>query len=173
MFNKFRETLKEFEKFVETVSQFSYKLLLTVPPLVSETIHGVPFCKDWHEKELSPEWNKDLIDYHLVYYRPILFFSYEAKVSQKGWVGNKALLGQESNKCDALVCKTTEVKSKDIKHGHTSYKKPNLRVYTSPDTASSIQQSDHAAGLDEVPEVSEQPPESFPTEYCFGLKKYV
>ena len=73
---------------LDEMSQLSWKLLEMVPPLVSETIYDTPFCKEWHAKEVEPEWKEDLVDYRLVYYRPILFFSYEGKVSQKGWVGN-------------------------------------------------------------------------------------
>jgi len=46
------------------------------------------YYKEWHEKELAPTWNKDLLAYDLVYYRPILFMSSEGKVARKGWVGN-------------------------------------------------------------------------------------
>lgn len=117
------------------MSQFSWKLLETVPPLVSETIPDVSFCKEWHAKELDPEWNDKLTQYKLVYYRPILFFSYEGKVSQKGWVGNTEIL--DSEKEDGSDTPSND-KLKCVEFRHTSYKKPRLKLQG---TASSTEQA--------------------------------
>lgn len=86
--NKLPEDLKDL---MDKMSQLSWRLMETVPPLVSETIHDISFCKDWHAKEGNPEWNKDLAEYRLVYYRPILFFSYEGKVSKKDGLAMKGV----------------------------------------------------------------------------------
>jgi len=75
------------------MSELSWRMLHTVPPVVSTTITDSPFSSEWHDKEMKPLWNNSLQEphYELVYYRPILFYSYEGKVMQKGWVGNKKL----------------------------------------------------------------------------------
>lgn len=74
--------------FTSKSAQLSWNLLTTIPPLLSLTPSSAYF-REWHEKELPPTWNKDLVHYDLVYYRPILFMSCEGKVARKGWVGNK------------------------------------------------------------------------------------
>lgn len=77
------------EMFTTKSAQLSWNLLTTIPPLVSDTPHSAYF-REWHEKELAPTWNKDLVNYKLVYYRPVLFMSCDGKVARKGWVGNEA-----------------------------------------------------------------------------------
>lgn len=74
--------------FTTKVSQISWNLLTTIPPLVS-AVPNISFYKEWHEKEMRPIWDNDLENYELVYYRPVLFMGHEGKVAQKGWVGNK------------------------------------------------------------------------------------
>ncbi len=156
------------EDLTEKMYQFSQKMLETVPPLVSETISDTLFCKDWHEKELSPEWNEELEDYRLVYYRPIVFFSYEGKVSQKGWVGNTPL----DIKNDQVTA------GKDHECYYKSYKKPCLKV-------KQVSMSEQAA-LDSIPiagpvqvtkekasRMNQTPPDtSVDCSYFIGLKKY-
>ena len=122
-------------------------MLSNVPPMISATISDTPFCKEWHDKEIEPDWNKRLLesDYDLVYYRPTLFFSYEGKVTQKAWVGNKAVdddadgdvggartagvLSQEEANCN--MWKQIPGNGKDRKHKrarmYKSYRMPTLK----------------------------------------------
>ncbi len=74
--------------FATKSTQLLWNLITTIPPLISCTPSSAYF-REWHEKELSPTWNNDLINYELVYYRPILFTSCDGKVARKGFVGNK------------------------------------------------------------------------------------
>lgn len=126
--NKLPEDLKDL---MDKMSQLSWRLMETVPPLVSETIHDISFCKDWHAKEGNPEWNKDLAEYRLVYYRPILFFSYEGKVSKKGWVGNEK---SGSAQCAVSSCNVLDMDARatldkvEVKSMPISYKKPCLKI---------------------------------------------
>lgn len=145
----------ELKSLLDQMSQLACRLLETVPPLVSTAISDVPFCKDWHEQELEPVWKQDLVDYDLVYYRPILFFDYTGKVCQKGWVGNKSReTGRECGDVSDKSCSngdqnggvsgqrvldvgdTAGVTSSVGKHTrkYLSYKKPILRVRTVSDS---------------------------------------
>lgn len=149
------------------MSQFSWKMLETVPPMVSETISDTRFSKDWHEKELSPEWNEELVDYSLVYYRPVLFFSYEGKVSQKGWVGNIPV-DSKNDKATADEC------------CNRSYKKPCLKVKQ----ITSMHSASEQASFDSNPTnefvqlakpttpVQERVEQISPDSLLFGLRKY-
>lgn len=122
-------------------------MLSTVPPLVSADISDAPFSKEWHDREMEPDWNDRLLepDYDLVYYRPILFFSYNGKVTQKGWVGNKAIdYGESDEKGSAAAMVSSEDDLKDVcaqdakarsserqersKRVYKSYKKPILKI---------------------------------------------
>lgn len=152
---------KGLEELTEKMSQLSWQILETVPPLVSETISDAAFCKEWHEKELSPVWNKELKDYTLVYYRPVLFFSYEGKVSQKGWVGNTV---------------TEEGTTAEEGH-HRAYKKPRLKVKEIASSCSELAESDstpqsakektRCASIN-----TEFSPEVASNSCLFGLRKY-
>ncbi|XP_064402138.1 uncharacterized protein LOC135347932 isoform X1 [Halichondria panicea] len=73
--------------FATKSAQLSWDLLTTIPPLLSIT-PPTSYFREWHEKELAPTWNKELVNYDLVYYRPVLFMSCEGMVARKGWVGN-------------------------------------------------------------------------------------
>lgn len=151
---------KELEELIDKMSQFSWKMLETIPPLVSETVSDALFHKDWHEKELSPEWNEELKDYSLVYYRPVLFFSYEGKVSQKGWVGNAPVDSEKGKAAAECYFKT--------------YKKPCLKI-------KQIVSSDEQASFDSSPRVKLKEPTRLVTSetdhvssdnFFIGLKKY-
>ena len=141
------------------MSQLSCKLLETVPPLVSETITDTAFSKEWHAKEVEPEWNEHMKDYELIYYRPILFYSYEGKVSQRGWVGNTDLKENKQLPTD-------------------TYKKPHLKVQKSPRST----EQEYAANFVHVEESQsnkackyvdrEEKEEDYSSSYYFGLKKY-
>lgn len=139
------------------MSQLSCKLLEMVPPLVSETITDTAFSKDWHAKEVEPEWNEGLEDYELTYYRPILFYSYEGKVSQKGWVGN------------------TDLKAAATYSDKSIYKKPHLKVQKLPCST----EQEYAANFVHVEENQSNrtckdvdKDEEKEDSYYFGLKKY-
>ena len=89
----------EFKTFTGSVSHLAWNFLTTVPPLVC----GQPdttFCRECHQKEMKPLWKEEITDYKLVYYRPVLYRSYEGKVASKGLVGN--------------TCITTERESTDV-----------------------------------------------------------
>ena len=155
-------------------------MLETVPPLVTETIADTPFCKDWHEKELHPEWREELADYSLVYYRPILFFSYEGKVAQKGWVGNTPASSNSSeDKSGASVSASASSPSK-VTGGNLSYKRPHLRVRASPRevleaSEQTCYQTAGASITTLTPDVQLTDRESvnnYSSDYSFGLKKY-
>lgn len=139
---------EQFQELTDKMSHLSWKMLSTVPPMVSTAISDAPFFKEWHDKEIEPDWNESLLepDYNLVYYRPILFFSYEGKVTQKGWVGNCALEDGERDKNEyiaAAVCSGKEDNTKDVcaqatktmggekreptRRIYKSYKKPTLK----------------------------------------------
>lgn len=159
---------KGLEDLTEKMSQFSWKMLETIPPLVCEQISDTLFSKDWHEKELNPEWNDELEDYRLVYYRPILFFSYEGKVCQKGWVGNTPVDAKETD-------------GKDHQNYHKSYKKPCLKIKQITSTHSSNEQAslDTVGFVELAPQqtpvnaiVDQASPDVCPASYHFGLRKY-
>lgn len=78
----------EMSKFVSSACHLSWNLLTTVPPLVCAQ-PNTAFCKECHQKELTPLWNNEIESYELVYYRPVLFLNYDGKVAREGWVGNK------------------------------------------------------------------------------------
>ena len=84
------------QTFTKKAAKLSWDLLTTIPPLVSAEPRS-NFYREWHEKELPPTWNKDLADYELVYYRPILFMSCEGKATRKGWVGNREISSTQSS----------------------------------------------------------------------------
>lgn len=164
---------EEFKDLLDEMSLFSWKLLQMVPPLVSETIPDTPFRKEWHAKEEEPEWNEDIVDYQLVYYRPILFFSYKGKVSQKGWVGNVERMD------DLEKCSDGSGDRVKLKHGHTSYKKPRLKVQGSGDTVVASEQAS-SGSVPNVPVVMKQLKQYSEKEelskkdtgnYYFGLRK--
>lgn len=165
---------EELNDLLDEMSKFSWKLLEMVPPLVSQTIHNIPFCKDWHAKEAEPEWNEDLKGYKLMYYRPILFSSYEGKVSQKGWVGNRGGNDLKQLCAESAVAENAE----NIKPDYTLYKKPRLKVRGSgnviPNESSSVV-SDKP--LTESPHKelrsgwNEETPENDTSSYYFGLRK--
>lgn len=161
MFEKYTESLEELKEFGEKVQQLSWKLLETVPPLVSETIIDTSFCKDWHEKELKPKWNEHLRDYSLVYYRPILFFSYDGKVAKKGWIGNTSV---RHKKLDSHVGD----------EGRISYKKPLLKattVYGGGEQADPTTESVGQTPMEDFKQLHLQPKlKSYPSDYSFGLK---
>ena len=141
---------EQFQGLTNKMAHLSWKMLSIVPPMVSTDISDAPFDKEWHDKEIEPDWNESLLepDYNLVYYRPILFFSYEGKVTQKGWVGNHALEENEEDMKEykpGKVCTgKEEIKHKEAcaqniktrggeKRGRTkrfykSYKKPTLKI---------------------------------------------
>jgi hypothetical protein len=151
------------------MSQFSWKLLEMVPPLMCETICDAPFCKEWHAKEMEPEWNKELVEYELVYYRPILFFSYEGKVAQKAWVGNTA--GDSKHNTD--VADGGHIKC------NTVYKKPRFKVQTRSVTnectpASVPVMKQHGLEEKKQESISDEAVSEEGTEksYFFGLKTF-
>ena len=158
---------KKVEDITKKMSEFSWKILETVPPMVSTTVSDTLFCKDWHEKEMSPEWNEELENYDLEYYRPVLFFSYEGKVSQKGWVGNTPA------SVDSVTAKEFCLKS---------YKKPCLKVKQMASLGSASEQSkfDPDPSTSDVPGTKEtydksanQTDQDTPSSgYLIGLRKY-
>ena len=86
----------EFKKFTGSISQLAWNFLTTVPPLVC----GQPdttFCKECHQKEMKPIWKEEITDYKLVYYRPVLYRSYEGKVAHKGLVGNAITMPESTD----------------------------------------------------------------------------
>ena len=125
----------EIKEVSDKMSNLSWKFLTMVPPLISQTISDAPFCKEWHEKEIKPEWNENLVDYQLVYYRPILFFSYQGKVAKKSWVGNTVY----ENDNGEIVYKDTKVGKKGktaavskktfLRKHFKSYKKPVFKTH--------------------------------------------
>lgn len=167
------EGLKEL---LEEMSRLSWQLLEMVPPLVSETICDAPFCKEWHAKEVEPEWNEDLADYRLVYYRPILFFSYEGKVSQKGWVGNTArTIGAKLAPRDG----SAGASDGDVKF--KQYRKPRLKVYyvadelalNEPSTAiNNLPEQEHtgATPVNDLPEQEPPDDDDDTAGHYFGLR---
>lgn len=183
MCSKFSTAPEEFKDLLDEMSKLSWKLLEMVPPLVSETIYDTPFCKEWHAKEVEPEWNKNLKDYKLVYYRPILFFSYQGKVSQKGWAGNQMV----SDKRDELEQVHTVSAASAAEHaegikpkpGYTLYKKPQLRVQGSvniPDEGGSTSFVPDEPVMENLPKEcesggSEEMSENSTSSYYFGLRK--
>ena len=133
----------DFEDLTAKMSELSWKMLNTIPPLVSAEITDSPLSSSWHDKEMKPLWDDKLEDpnYNLVYYRPILFFSYEGKVAQKGWVGNKPLV-MDHNGTTETCQSNVEVDSAPVSsrdNGNTcaypekervckSYKGPSLKA---------------------------------------------
>ena len=82
---KLKSAEVELEKFTKTVAQLSWDLLTTVPPLVCA------WPSRYSSRKVTKEnWNKSLPDFELVYFRPVLFSSYEGRVAKKGWVTNRA-----------------------------------------------------------------------------------
>lgn len=163
---------EELKDLLDEMAHFANKLLEMVPPLVSETIFDSPYCKEWHGKEMKPEWNENLIDYSLVYYRPILFFSYEGKVAHKGWVGNTGASDDSRKELDTAA-------------GHVNdkpkYKKPCLKVRVSASSelllSVPVNTSHHAMENPSEQEYeylggSEEESDKNTTSYDFGLKKF-
>ena len=86
----------EFRKFTGSISELAWNFLTTVPPLVCAQ-PDTTFCKECHQKEMKPLWKEKIPDYKLVYYRPVLYLSYEGKVAHKGLVGNVATIHESTN----------------------------------------------------------------------------
>lgn len=77
----------ELSKFTRKAARLSWDLLCTVPPLVCT--QPQQYSRARHHREMAPLWNKSLRHFELVYYRPVLFLSYEGRVAQRAWVGNR------------------------------------------------------------------------------------
>lgn len=80
---------EELKKFTNKVAEMSWDLLTTVPPLVSS--QPSKYSRIYHQKE---NWDSEHGDENMVYFRPVLFSSYEGRVTKKGWVTNRAI-GQD------------------------------------------------------------------------------
>ena len=74
---------EELKKFTKSVAEMSWELLTTVPPLVCS--QPSKYSRSLHHKE---NWDASQGDGGMVYFRPVLFSSYEGRVAQKGWVTN-------------------------------------------------------------------------------------
>ncbi len=155
-----KDIQEEMNALEKEMSRLSWKLLSIVPPLISTVILDAPYCKEWHEKECSPEWNKNLTKYQLVYYRPILFYGYEGKVAQKGWIGNRESLDSKKtglkgaayvhrNLYELNISPPVVLKENLESVHHKLYKKPSFRIRStidsnalpSGDTTNSIEES--------------------------------
>ena len=77
----------ELQKFTAKVAEVSWGLLTTVPPLVASQPSLV--SRRYHQTE---NWDSSRgSGQGLIYFRPVLFSSYEGRVAQKGWVTNRAM----------------------------------------------------------------------------------
>ena len=96
-------------------------------------------AKSGTKKEIKPEWNENLVDYQLIYYRPILFFSYQGKVAKKSWVGNTVYENDngETVDKDSKVGETAAVNKRTFLQKHfKSYKKPVFKTHEAVGTSS-------------------------------------
>ena len=138
---------------------------------------------------MDPEWNGSLSDYKLVYYRPILFFSYEGKVSQKGWVGNRKLMDHETSNGSNDITVNKERKNKRDCHEvedmdkvtsktlpdpqRKSYKKPFLRIQGPEESESCDFTLVKTADLTESSMSEYYQERETSNSYLFGLKPHV
>ena len=84
---------EELKIFTSKVAEMSWGLLTTVPPLVSS--QPSRYSRYYHHKE---NWDTEQGDKQMVYFRPVLFSSYEGRVAQKGWVSNQTMQMKDSDK---------------------------------------------------------------------------
>ena len=75
---------EELEKFTKNVAELSWGLLTTVPPLISS--QPSRYARSRHIKE---NWDAAQSDDGMTYLRPVLYYSYEGRVAEKGWVTNQ------------------------------------------------------------------------------------
>ena len=99
---------EELKKFTKSVAEMSWDLLTTVPPLVCT--QPSQYSRSLHQKE---DWDAGRGDDSMVYFRPVLFSSYEGRVAKKGWVTNR-ITGKQNRK--ALSSETGSGQKDDV-HG--------------------------------------------------------
>ena len=76
----------ELEEFTKRVAELSWELLTTVPPLVCTQP-----SKYRHSQHQKAGWDGSRGDGNMIYFRPVLFSSYEGRVAKKGWVTNRPI----------------------------------------------------------------------------------
>ena len=109
---------EELKIFTSKVAEMSWGLLTTVPPLVSS--QPSRYSRYYHHKE---NWDTEQGDKQMVYFRPVLFSSYEGRVAQKGWVSNQTMQMKDSDKLSLGLPAAVEKSSqKDINHPFTLHK---------------------------------------------------
>ena len=86
LFTSDKAPIVNFDEFLQKAIKLSLKMVTMQPPMIVDTTEET-FDKRVHEKACDL-WNRELKEAPIYYLRPVLYFSYEGEVKQKGEVGN-------------------------------------------------------------------------------------
>lgn len=91
----------EVPSLIEESVKIVWDMVTLNPPAISTLPRA--FNEDWHEKHVT-QWEEGRESYRLVYYNPVLFFSFSMDVAHKAEVGNKPLGSASSNSDGKSTC---------------------------------------------------------------------